>query len=151
MLCPKSVVLVVLLVSVMLASQCLINTHKNLSLQAPAVTAARPADLVPVKQRSTRQISRATKSGAASASAGMKGIDNSTNVRPLPVQCNSLCKYAQGWAVVQVDAYLTVEDYVGGTPLVRLQRLPGQTSNIILAKLEGNNPAGSVKDRYFYC
>jgi cysteine synthase B len=41
----------------------------------------------------------------------------------------------------------TIEDYVGSTPLVRLQRLPGQTSNVILAKLEGNNPAGSVKDR----
>ncbi len=41
----------------------------------------------------------------------------------------------------------TIEEYVGHTPLVRLQRLPGQTSNIILAKLEGNNPAGSVKDR----
>jgi len=41
----------------------------------------------------------------------------------------------------------TIEDYVGNTPLVRLQRLPGNTSNIILAKLEGNNPAGSVKDR----
>ena len=41
----------------------------------------------------------------------------------------------------------TIEDYVGNTPLVRLQRLPGNTSNVILAKLEGNNPAGSVKDR----
>ena len=41
----------------------------------------------------------------------------------------------------------TIEDFVGNTPLVRLQRLPGQTSNLILAKLEGNNPAGSVKDR----
>lgn len=41
----------------------------------------------------------------------------------------------------------TIEEYVGHTPLVRLQRLPGHTSNIILAKLEGNNPAGSVKDR----
>ncbi|MBZ0334284.1 cysteine synthase CysM [Marinobacter sp. AL4B] len=41
----------------------------------------------------------------------------------------------------------TVEDYVGHTPLVRLQRLPGDTSNVVLAKLEGNNPAGSVKDR----
>ena len=38
-------------------------------------------------------------------------------------------------------------DFVGNTPLVRLQRLPGKTSNTILAKLEGNNPAGSVKDR----
>ena len=43
--------------------------------------------------------------------------------------------------------YKTLEDFVGATPLVRLQRIPGDTSNIILAKLEGNNPAGSVKDR----
>ena len=43
--------------------------------------------------------------------------------------------------------YPTIESFVGNTPLVRLQRLPGDTSNIILAKLEGNNPAGSVKDR----
>ncbi len=41
----------------------------------------------------------------------------------------------------------TIEAYVGNTPLVRLQRLPGNTTNTILVKLEGNNPAGSVKDR----
>ncbi len=41
----------------------------------------------------------------------------------------------------------TLEDFVGNTPLVKLQRLPGDTSNSIYAKLEGNNPAGSVKDR----
>jgi cysteine synthase B len=41
----------------------------------------------------------------------------------------------------------TLEQFVGNTPLVRLQRIPGTTSNVILAKLEGNNPAGSVKDR----
>ncbi len=41
----------------------------------------------------------------------------------------------------------TIEAFVGNTPLVRLQRLPGATSNTILVKLEGNNPAGSVKDR----
>ncbi len=45
----------------------------------------------------------------------------------------------------------TLDDFVGNTPLVRLQRLPGaanaQRNNVILAKLEGNNPAGSVKDR----
>ncbi len=41
----------------------------------------------------------------------------------------------------------TIEDFVGHTPLVQLQRLPGETSNQILVKLEGNNPAGSVKDR----
>ncbi|MFE8072369.1 cysteine synthase CysM [Marinobacteraceae bacterium S3BR75-40.1] len=44
-------------------------------------------------------------------------------------------------------AFPTIEDYIGQTPLVRLQRLPGETSNTILVKLEGNNPAGSVKDR----
>lgn len=43
--------------------------------------------------------------------------------------------------------YPTVESCIGNTPMVRLQRLPGDTSNILLAKLEGNNPAGSVKDR----
>ena len=43
--------------------------------------------------------------------------------------------------------FSTIADCVGQTPLVRLQRLPGETSNIVLAKLEGNNPAGSVKDR----
>ena len=43
--------------------------------------------------------------------------------------------------------YPTLESFVGNTPLVRLQRLPGETSNTILVKLEGNNPAGSVKDR----
>jgi cysteine synthase B len=43
--------------------------------------------------------------------------------------------------------YPTLESTVGNTPLVRLQRLPGATSNTVLAKLEGNNPAGSVKDR----
>jgi cysteine synthase B len=43
--------------------------------------------------------------------------------------------------------YPTIESCIGGTPLVRLQRLPGNTTNTILAKLEGNNPAGSVKDR----
>ena len=46
--------------------------------------------------------------------------------------------------------YKTIEDFVGNTPLVRLKRLPGKVDNagnVILAKLEGNNPAGSVKDR----
>lgn len=41
----------------------------------------------------------------------------------------------------------TIESFVGNTPLVRLQRLVGNSSNTILVKLEGNNPAGSVKDR----
>jgi cysteine synthase B len=50
-----------------------------------------------------------------------------------------------------MDDYKTLEDTIGATPLVRLQRLPGAAcaaaGNVILAKLEGNNPAGSVKDR----
>jgi cysteine synthase B len=43
--------------------------------------------------------------------------------------------------------YPTIEQTIGNTPLVRMQRLPGRTTNTLLAKLEGNNPAGSVKDR----
>jgi S-sulfo-L-cysteine synthase (O-acetyl-L-serine-dependent) len=43
--------------------------------------------------------------------------------------------------------YKTLEDYVGQTPLVRLKRITAGRNNVILAKLEGNNPAGSVKDR----
>ena len=46
-----------------------------------------------------------------------------------------------------MDQYPTVESVIGQTPLVRLQRLPGNTRNRVLCKLEGNNPAGSVKDR----
>ena len=44
-------------------------------------------------------------------------------------------------------SYPTIEDFVGHTPLVRLQRLPGDARSTVLVKLEGNNPAGSVKDR----
>ncbi len=48
-------------------------------------------------------------------------------------------------------SWKTLEDFVGNTPLVKLQRIPGaenaRRNNVILAKLEGNNPAGSVKDR----
>ena len=48
---------------------------------------------------------------------------------------------------MHLEEYKTLEDTIGNTPLVRLKRLPGATDNIILCKLEGNNPAGSVKDR----
>ena len=44
-------------------------------------------------------------------------------------------------------SYKTLDDVVGNTPLVKLKRMPGYTSNVVLGKLEGNNPAGSVKDR----
>ena len=50
-------------------------------------------------------------------------------------------------ATISAAQYPTVEDYVGQTPLVRLQRLNPNSSNVVLCKLEGNNPAGSVKDR----
>lgn len=54
-----------------------------------------------------------------------------------------------------MNTYPTIEDIIGSTPLVRLQRLPGEygaaRGNTILAKLEGNNPAGSVKDRAALC
>jgi len=46
-----------------------------------------------------------------------------------------------------MTSYKTLEDFVGNTPLVKLQRLLGDSTNTILVKLEGNNPAGSVKDR----
>ena len=46
-----------------------------------------------------------------------------------------------------LPAFQTLDDFVGNTPLVKLKRLPGRTSNTLLLKLEGNNPAGSVKDR----
>lgn len=46
-----------------------------------------------------------------------------------------------------MQMYHAIEEFVGNTPLVRLKRIPGSTSNVLLAKLEGNNPAGSVKDR----
>ncbi|MBL8533523.1 MAG: cysteine synthase CysM [Betaproteobacteria bacterium] len=44
-------------------------------------------------------------------------------------------------------AHSVLDDFVGNTPLVRFKRLPGRTTNVVLGKLEGNNPAGSVKDR----
>lgn len=44
----------------------------------------------------------------------------------------------------------TIENFIGHTPLIRLKRIPAETGNTILAKLEGNNPAGSVKDRPAY-
>jgi cysteine synthase B len=46
-----------------------------------------------------------------------------------------------------ITDWKTIDDTVGNTPLVRLKRLPGETANVVLCKLEGNNPAGSVKDR----
>lgn len=53
--------------------------------------------------------------------------------------------------ILSMKNYPTIEDIIGATPMVRLQRLPGDAGeprgNVILAKLEGNNPAGSVKDR----
>ena len=51
------------------------------------------------------------------------------------------------WGADNFMSFQTIDELIGNTPLVQLQRLPGDTSNKILAKLEGNNPAGSVKDR----
>jgi S-sulfo-L-cysteine synthase (O-acetyl-L-serine-dependent) len=63
--------------------------------------------------------------------------------KPQYVLCdNSNCGFSDGYGM-----YKTLEDFVGNTPLVRLRRIPGNSSNVLLAKLEGNNPAGSVKDR----
>ena len=61
------------------------------------------------------------------------------------------CGLPQSGPMDATAAYPTLADTIGATPLVRLQRLPGAEQaargNLILAKLEGNNPAGSVKDR----
>ena len=46
-----------------------------------------------------------------------------------------------------MPSYHSIEKQIGNTPLVKLQRLPGTTTNTLLCKLEGDNPAGSVKDR----
>ena len=57
-------------------------------------------------------------------------------------QPHRICLPNQG-----IYVYPSIENFVGNTPLVKLKRIPGDTSNVLLAKLEGNNPAGSVKDR----
>ena len=51
------------------------------------------------------------------------------------------------WPYESKAMYQAIENFVGNTPLVKLKRIPGDSSNVLLAKLEGNNPAGSVKDR----
>jgi cysteine synthase B len=56
------------------------------------------------------------------------------------------CRGNRRW-VIERAMWKTIDDTVGNTPLVRLKRLPGETTNVVLCKLEGNNPAGSVKDR----
>jgi len=65
-------------------------------------------------------------------------------VRPLSPLSSSMNRPMDPMLTME---YPTIADCVGNTPLVRLQRLQGDTSNTILLKLEGNNPAGSVKDR----
>lgn len=58
-----------------------------------------------------------------------------------------MCDNVKLFAMKPAFMFKTIENFVGNTPLVRLKHLPGKTSNVVLAKLEGNNPAGSVKDR----
>ena len=74
-----------------------------------------------------------------------KAIDTISDVRQVRVSSTILCYSLNRQGVG--SEFPTIEDFIGNTPLVRLQRLPGKTSNVILAKLEGDNPAGSVKDR----
>ena len=58
-----------------------------------------------------------------------------------------MTKKQKNEAIKGLPDFLTLESFIGNTPLVKLQRLTGNPSNTILGKLEGNNPAGSVKDR----
>ncbi len=84
--------------------------------------------------------------GLSAESACMTGYCGA-RVRPqFPGIMLSLYRQCRTSASMTVQ-YPTIADCVGNTPLVRLQRLPGETSNTLLVKLEGNNPAGSVKDR----
>ena len=69
----------------------------------------------------------------------------------IPVRGAAPAGSMPGCMISTMKTYPTIEDVIGSTPLVRLQRIPGDLGaargNVILAKLEGNNPAGSVKDR----
>ncbi|DBA87903.1 TPA: hypothetical protein ACH3X1_004891 [Trebouxia sp. C0004] len=91
------------------------NSPKSLASHPSSTVTTRVPDPVPVEHRSTRQATDRSQTESVHASPTMQ---NTASLQ-------------------KVDEYLTVEGHVGGTPLVRLQRLPGQTSNIILAKLEG--------------
>jgi S-sulfo-L-cysteine synthase (O-acetyl-L-serine-dependent) len=75
------------------------------------------------------------------AGSPLRSVDGGQRKARLQWRCQPLR------AVTPARMYPTLESTVGNTPLVRLQRLPGVTSNVILGKLEGDNPAGSVKDR----
>ncbi len=72
---------------------------------------------------------------------------------PRRIECAAAAALPQSRPEVDesMPSYMTIEDVIGRTPLVRLQRVPGEAGtargNVILGKLEGNNPAGSVKDR----
>lgn len=71
--------------------------------------------------------------------------DKFCNNRAISYQVVLSTPYAKG--LMMTISFPTIADYVGNTPLVRLQRMEVANNNIILCKLEGNNPAGSVKDR----
>jgi cysteine synthase B len=60
---------------------------------------------------------------------------------------SSLYNAANEESIMTQPEFKYLEDFVGNTPLVRLKHMPGNSSNVVLVKLEGNNPAGSVKDR----
>ena len=141
-----SISLLALLITLMLTVRWKFSSPKSPS----STVTRRVPDPVPVKHMSTRQATDRSQTGSVRASPAMQNAASSHEVSSFVcslVAFSTLlpCQPFRAW--FQVDEYITVEDCVGGTPLVRLQRLPGQTSNIILAKLEGNNPAGSVKDR----
>src|SRR5882672_7434643 len=82
---------------------------------------------------------------ASAATSGRSSIKAST--KPPAADLSVLSEYHRTMDRNSQLTYKTIEDTVGDTPLVRLKRLAGKTSNIILLKLEGDNPAGSVKDR----
>ena len=109
---------------------------------AHAATACTPGN----QASGTGIIKGAVARHGAAYSAAVRNVAG--HARLADAQANGVNTAASATGAV---AFPTIEDYVGETPLVRLQRLPGrvasQRNNVILGKLEGNNPAGSVKDR----
>ena len=75
-------------------------------------------------------------------------ITASSRLHPIPVlEKQPVAALASRFGYNFAMNFPTIESCIGNTPLVRLQRLPEKTTNTVLVKLEGNNPAGSVKDR----
>lgn len=154
-MCSRETFAVASLLVVMLASLWLTSSSNSLPLHAPApvtAKATRVTDIFALEHKASRQKRRparlATKLAMLQEAAPSQQVCAETIYI---LQANTTVDHCMQGSLDShfhpTQEYLKIEDYVGHTPLVRLNRLPGHTSNTILVKLEGNNPAGSVKDR----